>query len=118
MKPAIPLLCLALLISSLALTANAQTLSRILAKSGLSPEDFQLMGAAASTLYDVPSPRVGQSEQWKNPDTGSFGTAKLTTFKDGCAYILHKANPKGKDAVTEIRNRFCKSGDGKWVQQP
>jgi surface antigen len=118
MKTVLTLLCLTLLLGTAPQHSTAQTLSRILAKSGLTQEDFNLMSTAAGSLYETVTPKVGQSADWKNKETGSFGTVKLTTYKDNCVYLLHKTNPKGQDKVTEIRNRFCKSADGTWVQQP
>lgn len=98
--------------------AGAQTISRIISNTGLSPEDFSLMNQAAQSLYDVPAPRVGSEASWKNPDTQSHGTVRLTRMQQSCASLQHMAHPKGAAAARDIRLRWCKTADGAWVLQP
>ncbi|MCA0869517.1 hypothetical protein LCL97_01645 [Seohaeicola saemankumensis] len=98
--------------------AAAQTLSRILSNTGLSPEDFSLMGEAGRQLYDVASPRVGGEQSWSNPESGSYGVARLAAMQQGCASLVHMVHPKGVTQGREIRTRLCKSAEGKWVLQP
>ena len=53
--------------AALALSASslsAQPLSRMLASSGLSPEDFDIMGNYAATLYQPGTPQTGAQAQW------------------------------------------------------
>ena len=76
------------------------------------------MNAAARSLYETGSPSVGKTANWKNEDTGSFGSVKLTAVRSGCVHITHETNPKGGDKVTRISDRLCKTEDGKWISVP
>jgi hypothetical protein len=98
--------------------AQAQTISRIIANTGLSPEDFTIMSEAARGLYDVPSPQVGRQKSWSNPDSKSHGTVVLEAMKGGCAEIRHMAYPKAAEQSVEIRNRLCPTAEGGWQMQP
>lgn len=99
-------------------TATAQTISRIIADTGLSPDDFSLMSEAGRQLYDVAAPRVGREKTWSNPDTGSHGVAHLAALQQGCASLQNVFYPKGAAQGREFRTRFCKTAEGKWVLQP
>ena len=46
--------------------------------AGLSSQDMKIMNAKTSFLYESGQTAIGQSASWKNPKTGSSGTATLT----------------------------------------
>lgn len=108
--------------AALALAASslsAQPLSRMLASSGLSPEDFDVMGNYAATLYERGSPRAGAQAQWSNRETGASGTVTLEKLEGNCVTLLHKARSATANArPVEIRTRRCKNDDGVWVLTP
>ncbi len=98
--------------------ADAKSLSRILAETGLSSEDFDLMGQYASGLYQRGSPKTGASAQWVNGDSGASGTVTLQEVKGNCVLLRHEALAGGKDKPVLIHTRRCKNADGVWVLQP
>ena len=100
------------------MAATAQSISRILSNSGLSPEDFNLMGAAGRSLYDTAQPRVGQTAAWENPATKSHGTVELSHWANNCAGLRHLFHARGAETARDIRTRYCKTAEGKWVLQP
>jgi surface antigen len=108
--------------AALALTATsvtAQPLSRMLANSGLSPEDFDVMGNYAATLYERGTPRAGSKASWKNAESGASGTVTLEKFEGNCASLLHEAQSARDNArPVQIRTRRCKNTDGVWVMTP
>ena len=99
-------------------TADAKSLSRILAETGLSSEDFDLMGLYAAGLYERGSPKTGTSAQWANGDSGASGTVTLQEVKGNCVLLRHEALAGGKDKPVLIHTRRCKNADGVWVLQP
>lgn len=109
---------LALALAAVPAAAPAQTISRIIAHLGLSPEDFERMGAAAQGLYDVPAPKVGSSADWSNPDTASHGRVILTGLEGACANLRHETYARGSATMRDIRLRLCRNDQGKWVLQP
>jgi len=98
--------------------ADAKSLARILAETGLSSEDFDLMGQYASGLYKRGSPRTGASVKWTNGDSGASGTVTLQEVKGNCVLLRHEAMAGGKDKPVLIHTRRCKNADGVWVLQP
>jgi surface antigen len=108
--------------AALALTAtslSAQPLSRMLANSGLTPEDFDLMGNYAATLYERGAPKAGSKAQWANAETGAKGSVTLEKFEANCAHLLHEAqSAKANARPVQIRTRRCKNADGVWVMTP
>jgi surface antigen len=96
----------------------AKSLSRIIADSGLSPQDFDMMRTAEHTLYATASPKVGKTANWDNPQSGSRGSVKLDSMQSGCAMLHHVVYPKGRPQALELRNRMCKSSDGRWLVTP
>lgn len=93
-------------------------ISGIVSKSGLSPEDLTIMGEKAYSLYAGPHPKAGESVQWVNPNSKSFGTTLLTGFAKGCATIEQVSHPKGQEQTFTYNTRHCKNSEGKWVLQP
>lgn len=101
-----------------AVTAQAQSVARIVGNSGLSPEDFAIMNENSRTLYDVAAPQVGKSIDWTNPQSKSYGTTTLTAMSDGCANLQQIAHPGGQERRLDIRSRVCRNADGQWILQP
>lgn len=98
--------------------ADAKSLSRILAETGLSSEDFDLMGQYAASLYEKGTPKQGASAQWSNDTSGASGTVTLDGVQDNCVAIRHEAMADSKDKPVLIHTRRCKNADGIWVLQP
>lgn len=109
------LICLAAALSGT--QSQAKSMAKIMADSGLSPEDFEIMGQQAATLYTVTSPRKGATAQWKNDANHSYGTVELVGMQQNCAILRHMVHPKGAKKAREIRLRRCKTSDGTWVLQ-
>ncbi|MGR3614803.1 MAG: hypothetical protein ACU0BB_02015 [Paracoccaceae bacterium] len=105
-------LCLSF--AAVPVAGQAQSLSRMLAKTGLAPEDFLSMGAAARSLYDRANPSVGSTNSWANKNTGSNGTVKLESLSGGCAVLLHTLRAASKPEPQPIRTKHCKGADGTW----
>ncbi len=101
--------------ASLPLTPEAKPLSEMLAKSGLSPADFEQMAAAEQALLNRADPHAGQEITWSNPDSGSHGTAQIVAVQDGCVQLLHKVHPKGQADPVDLPVKMCKSTDGRWL---
>jgi hypothetical protein len=97
---------------------SATPLSKMMKDSGLTPQDFELLGAAESTLYDNKTPAVGASQSWKNPDSLSFGTVKVEKVEQSCIILRHDTHPKGAEASFGFNKRMCKSTDGRWLITP
>lgn len=95
--------------------AAAKPLSKILAQSGMSPQDFDMMAAAEKSLYVSTTPRTGQSASWKNPETGSNGTVRIDAVKGNCVDLLSLVFPKGGTKELKLQTRMCKSAEGKWL---
>ncbi len=66
--------------------AGAQRLSRIMADSGLTPEGFNILSETARPLYDAATPQPGRKVIRTNGESGSLGTVRLATMRDGCAH--------------------------------
>lgn len=98
--------------------ASAKSLSRILADSGLTPADFDMVQNSAKTLYDTPNHKPGQNVDWSNPESGAHGSAQLKTVRGNCAYILHKVYVRDATRPRELRTEYCQSADGEWLLQP
>jgi len=98
--------------------ASAKSLARILAETGLSSEDFDLMGQYAAGLYQRGTPTVGASAKWANDGSGAAGTVTLQEVKGNCVLLRHQATVADKDKPVLIRTRRCKNADGIWVLQP
>ena len=98
--------------------ADAKSLSRILAETGLSSEDFDMMGQYAAKLYEHGAPRAGSKAQWSNDNSGAVGTVTLDVVRGNCVSLRHEATAGGKDKPVLIHTRRCKNADGIWVLQP
>jgi surface antigen len=112
-------MCFTAAIAILAMTAPASAqinpFSRYQSVSG---EDLNLIEAASEKLYKTDTPRVGATERWSNPNTGSSGTVTLTQIyqKDGmpCRKLRHRITVQGDtDPMTYIFSR-CRVKSGDW----
>lgn len=97
---------------------DAKPLSRIIAETGLSPEDFSMMSEASSQLVVNGQPVVGRRVSWSNPDSGSKGSVRLQAMRGECGYVQHITYPGGGDRPFEIRARLCRDANGDWILVP
>lgn len=113
MAPPVVRLAAAALILSVGL-AEAKPLSRMLAQSGLAPEDITMMTAAADTLF-AGAPQPGAREDWQNTESGSRGNVQILSVGDGCAVLRHQFRPGGADRTQQVQNQRCRNAQGQWV---
>ena len=99
-------------------TSSAELINRTLEKSGLTQEDIAMLEGAASSLYDVETPKPGSSTVWRNEGTGSYGAIRLDTVSEGCVVIRHVMFPRGKDTMRKLTTRRCQNTEGEWVLAP
>ncbi|WP_163025893.1 hypothetical protein [Chachezhania antarctica] len=105
--------CLALT----AIPASAQ-FSKILRDTGLSQEDFNIMGKASQTLYVSTAPKVGAETIWQNPETGSHGTTEVEKIAGNCVTLRHLFVSGKTKKQNNIAMRQCKDSSGVWVLTP
>ena len=88
--------------------ADAKSLSRILAETGLSSEDFDMMGQYAAGLYERGTPKAGSRAQWSNDSSGAAGTVTLDAVSGKCVSLRHALSLE-KDVAAEftIRPTTC-----------
>jgi len=98
--------------------AQAKTISRIIAESGLSPEDFDVMTATSEDLLSRDAPQIGREAEWINQDTGSRGTVRIGDVGQNCVTLLHFLRPAGATETRRISTRRCQDESGKWVLAP
>ena len=67
----------------------AKPLSKILADSGLSPQDFDLITSTEKELYTPTVKATGTKLAWSNPKTGARGEVKLAAVRGECVFIEH-----------------------------
>ena len=89
-------------------------LSRILAQSGFTPVDMEMMIQAEAVLYGVAQPQKGTSEAWSNPDSAAYGKVTIVDQQGTCVLLQHKAHPKGDEKASLINRKFCKDVNGAW----
>ena len=113
-------MCLVLgaLTLSLALAglAEARSLSKTLARTGLLPQDMQIMTATTDSLF-AGTPVAGARKDWTNAETGSRGNVEIRGFKDGCAVVSHVFRPGGAERTQQVDVIRCRAADGGWVEQ-
>ena len=118
MKRLISAVLVASALAGAAVVAEAKSLSRIIAEMGLSPADFELVSAAANSLFADGAPSAGQEAAWANDASGAKGTVRVREMRDNCAHLQHFILPEGADASREIRTRRCLDTGGNWVPTP
>ena len=100
------------------ISVGAKPLGIILAQSGLSPKDLELLSATEKQLYSPTVKTVGSKLSWTNPDTGAHGTVRLAEVRGNCVFIQHVVYPKGEKKPVELRPHLCKAADGRWLLEP
>lgn len=93
--------------------AAANPLSRILAKSGLTAQDTNVMRRAEQTLLEEPR-NSGNQVRWRNPASGAEGVVRLGNKQDDCRYLLHQVQLKDVEEPKQLRRKFCKTDSG-WL---
>ena len=102
----------AMLAALVAAPAAANPLSRILAKSGLTPQDTNLMRRAEQAL--LAEGGSGQRARWNNPDSGAQGVVRVAGKEGDCLLLQHQAYLKDSEDAKQVRRKFCPSG-GDWL---
>lgn len=97
---------------------SAKPLSRIIAESGLSPDDFTLLTATTDALFDGGTPQVGTEAAWKSTQTDAKGTVTVHEVQGNCVGLLHLIEPPNTDQIREIRTRRCRDANGNWILTP
>lgn len=96
----------------------AKPLGKILADSGLSPQDFDLLSATEKKLYIPAVKPVGSTLSWSNPDTGAHGEVRLAAVRGDCVFIEHIVYPRDETVPIELKPQMCKAADGRWLLAP
>jgi len=76
--------------------AFALSLSAMLAKTGLTPEDFKVMNEATRQIDEATDKRPGMTVDWQNPASGASGTVQLTGVEGNCMKLTHLARLAGQ----------------------
>ncbi|MBY6142347.1 hypothetical protein KUV26_23225 [Leisingera daeponensis] len=92
--------------------AASNPLSRILAKSGLTPQDTNIMREAEQSL--LTAAQDGKRANWANPDSGAHGEVQVAGREGDCVLLQHQAFVKDDQTPKEVRRKFCPS-EGKWL---
>ena len=87
---------------------------------GLSPEETDLAGAAAESLYTQRGVRTGQTATWKSTTGPATGSVEITGVTEGgrCVSIRHRIQPRPEAPVQPIDFRRCNDGQGNWILAP
>jgi hypothetical protein len=84
----------------------------------LSGADFDQMFASITRLNAESSIRIGASEDWSNPSTGSHGTSTVTSIftSDGlpCHGLHHEIAAQGRMPPRPYDLTWCRTSDGTW----
>jgi surface antigen len=87
-------------------------------RSGLRGDDFTLMTAAASKLYQQDVVSDGAADNWSNPQTGNSGTVTvLQSFqKDGmtCRKVRYVIHLRASIEQPTYTVNWCKTASGEW----
>jgi len=94
--------------------AAANPLSRILAKSGLTPQDTNIMRQAEQSLLAEAQGGTGKRATWINPDSGARGEVRVAGKEGSCLLLQHEAFLKDSQDPKQVRRKFCPSGD-QWL---
>ncbi|AHD02862.1 hypothetical protein [Leisingera methylohalidivorans] len=74
-----------------AAAAAANPLSRILAKSGLAPQDANIMRKAEQPLLAGVQGGTGRRAERTNPDSGADGEVRMAGMEGPCLLLQHRA---------------------------
>ncbi|MFY0309047.1 hypothetical protein ACFMBG_03980 [Leisingera sp. D0M16] len=108
------ILTAAVVAALVAAPAAANPLSRILAKSGLTPQDTNLMREAEQALLAEAQGGTGKRAKWSNPDSGAQGEVRVAGKEGDCVLLQHQAFLKDSQDPKQVRRKFCPSG-GDWL---
>lgn len=95
--------------------AVANSMTKILSNSGLSPADVKIMQATAKSLYSAPNPRKGKKLAWENPASSAHGTVEIVGVAANCVDFRHIYGVRLKPNAGNMRLRRCRNENGKWV---
>jgi len=98
--------------------AEARSLADTLRRTGMSQEDINVMSEAAGVLYRQGTPKVGQSVEWTNPDSGTSGTSTLQSFENKCATLRHVVVTTRRPEPQDFLFRQCQTATGTWILTP
>lgn len=93
---------------------QARTLTKMLADSGLTPEDIDMMSGEAASLYTSASRRTGDKAEWKNDSSGAFGSVKIIAIEGKCITLDHVFKTRKNRDFQSTRTRRCQAADGSW----
>ncbi|WP_291735884.1 hypothetical protein [Leisingera sp. F5] len=88
----------------------ANPLSRILAKSGLTPQDTNIMRQAEKSLLAEAQGGTGKRAKWTNRDSGAHGEVRVAGKEGDCLLLQHQAFLKDSQDPKQVRRKFCPSG--------
>src|SRR3954454_3998454 len=85
---------------------------------GLSNDDLNMLTASANRLNNGKNVKVGSSESWSNPSTGSHGIASVTQIleRNGlpCRRLHHEFTPQASNSHRKADLIWCRTSDGEW----
>jgi len=108
-----PIAALAVLIST-AFPLSAEPLGNLLASTGMTQEDVNIMVQTASELYVSGNATVGADTAWLNPETEAHGLAEILEVEANCVQIAYKFRTSKQPKLQVFKIRRCLT-DGKWV---
>ena len=95
-------------------SAQAQSLGRMLTRTGLVQEDINIMTGAAAELYTAGNARVGDDVIWSNPQTGAFGMIEVIEVEENCVRLAYRFQAARKSTTQTVTIRRCLV-DGQWI---
>jgi hypothetical protein len=95
-------------------SAQAETLGRTLARTGLVQEDINIMTRAGASLYASGNAQVGSDAIWSNPETQAFGMVEVLEVDADCVRIAHRFRTQQRQATQTVTSRRCLV-DNRWI---
>ncbi len=84
----------------------------------LAGDDVDLLLAGVAKLNGTAGLKVGDSDDWSNPKTGSYGSAAITSLFQSqglsCHGVHHEIVASGQTPPTPLDTTWCLAPDGKW----
>ena len=99
--------------------ASAQ-MSSFFRNLGLTPEEMNLAGSAAESLYAKPGVRLGQTARWGSDTSEASGVVEVLDVTEGgrCVAFVHRVRPTPDAREQPMELRRCKSDEGRWILSP
>lgn len=97
--------------------AEANTILRQLARTGLTQEDLTIMMRQGGTLYTDRRATPGSDTIWSNPATGAHGLVEVITVSGDCVTLAYKFRTTRRPAIQTVETRRCLTDSG-WVLTP